>query len=254
MTNFTITAAPNGARRTKADHPELPMTMGEIADTALACYGAGAGCIHLHVRDDAGQHSIDAGRYRETIAAINAVAPGMAIQVTTEAAGIFDVAQQFACLRQVTPKAASVSIREMARDTDVAARLYAYAAEAEIEVQHILYSHDDIAQLRAWYGDKMIPGHMRSVIFVLGQYAPEIIAVPDDLSPLLRGADGLDLDWSVCAFGRNELACAAQAQKMGGNIRIGFENNIFLPDGTHARDNADLISRAYAQSTSIGKT
>ena len=252
MTGFTVTVAPNGARRTKADHPALPMTTNEIAQTARACFAAGAAGIHLHVRDDAGQHSLDAGRYREAIAAITALAPAMDIQVTTEAAGIYSVTEQFACLQQLQPKAASVSIREMTRDMQAAAQLYAFAAEAGIEVQHILYSPKDVAQLRAWFDDGTINAQMRSAIFVLGQYTPQILATPDDLTPFLSAAKGLHLDWSICAFGRHELACAAHAQKLGGHIRIGFENNFDLPNGTPARDNAQLISLAIAQGNSLG--
>ncbi len=252
MTEQTVTVAPNGAHRTKADHPALPITTAEIAQTAQACFEAGATGIHLHVRDNAGQHSLDAGRYREVIAAITAQAPAMEIQVTTEAAGLYSVAAQFTCLQQLVPKAASVSIREMMRDVQVATRLYAFAAEAGIKLQHILYSAKDLAQLQAWFDDGCIPAQMRSVIFVLGQYQPPVLATPDDLTPFLVTAKGMHLDWSICAFGRHELACAAQAQKLGGSIRIGFENNLELPDGTPARDNAQLISLATMHRKSLG--
>ncbi len=228
------------------------MTTDETAQTARACFAAGATGIHLHVRDGAGQHSLDAGRYRETIAAITALTPAMEIQVTTEAVGIHNVAEKFTCLQQLVPKAASVSIREMARDVQTATRLYAFAAEAGIEVQHILYSPKDVAQLRAWFDDGTIDTQMLSAIFVLGQYNPPILATPDDLTPFLTAAKGLHLDWAICAFGRHELACAAHAQKLGGNIRIGFENNLDLPDGTPARDNAQLISLAIAHANSLG--
>jgi len=72
------------------------------------------------------------------------------------------------------------------------------------------------------------------------------------LHPVLSAAKGLQLDWSICAFGHHELACAAHAQKLGGHIRIGFENNLELPNGTPARDNAQLISLAIAQGNSLG--
>ncbi|NBB83711.1 MAG: hypothetical protein GVY28_09935, partial [Alphaproteobacteria bacterium] len=63
-----LMVAPNGARKTKADHPALPIGPAELAATAVACRDAGAAAIHLHVRDEAGGHSLDAGRYREAIA------------------------------------------------------------------------------------------------------------------------------------------------------------------------------------------
>lgn len=247
MRRFNVTVAPNGAHRTKADHPALPISTAEIANTALACFKAGATGLHLHVRDDDGRHSLQADHYRAAISAISLRVPQMEIQITTEAAGLYSVAEQLACLRDLVPKSASVSIREMQRDAKTAAHLYGFAGEAGIVLQHILYSPSDVAQLAKWFRDKTIPEHMRSVIFVLGQYSPQVLATPADLDPFLSAAKDLHLVWSICAFGRNELACAARAQRLGGSIRIGFENNLDLPNGARAIDNAQLISIAVDQ-------
>ena len=54
-----IMVAPNGARKTKADHPALPITPAELAATASACLEAGAAAIHLHVRDRDGGHTLE---------------------------------------------------------------------------------------------------------------------------------------------------------------------------------------------------
>ena len=93
--------APNGARRGKADHPALPITIDDIVATATACHSAGADALHLHVRDEQGAHSLDAGRYLETLAALSSALPDMPVQITTEAAGVFDVATQMKCLQVV---------------------------------------------------------------------------------------------------------------------------------------------------------
>jgi uncharacterized protein (DUF849 family) len=251
---FTITTAPNGARRGKVDHRVLPITSAEIAKTAAACFAAGAGAIHLHVRNKDGLHSLDAGRYRDAISAVSEAAPQMAIQVTTEAAGLYRVAEQYTCLQQLQPKAASVSVREMARDVSIARRLYAFASEAGIEVQHIFYNAQDVAQLRAWYDQGIIAPHMRSVIFVLGQYAPPVLARPDDLPAFLSATAGMDLDWSLCAFGRHEQACARAALLAGGNVRIGFENNVQRADGGLLRDNAESVTLIVKEGLSQGLT
>ena len=65
-----LTVAPNGASKTKADHPALPMTSEEIAACAAACAEAGAAMIHLHVRDRQGGHTLDVGTYRAAIKAV----------------------------------------------------------------------------------------------------------------------------------------------------------------------------------------
>ena len=85
---LVIAVAPNGARRGKADHPRLPLTLDEIAHEAARCREAGAAMLHLHVRDAEGRHVLDAGLYRETIAAVRCAAGAdFLIQITTEAVG-----------------------------------------------------------------------------------------------------------------------------------------------------------------------
>jgi uncharacterized protein (DUF849 family) len=250
--DFTVTVAPNGARRTKADHPALPVRIEEIADTAVSCFQAGASAIHLHIRDRNGKHSLDAGRYRETIAAVAQAAPRMDIQVTTEAAGVYDVPAQFDCLRQLCPKAASVSVREMTRNPQTAGLLYAFAQEASIDLQHICYDLRDIATLRRWQQAGMVNKASNSVLFVLGRYQPEVLAKPRDLDPFLRQTAGWRRNWSVCAFGLHEAACLHYAVKSGGNVRTGFENNIHLPNGALATDNAELVRIACRLGRSTG--
>ena len=98
-----IMVAPNGARRTKADHPNLPMAAEEIAASAAACFAAGAGAIHLHVRDAEGRHVLDASLYREVIRLIIMAVPDMMVQVTTEAVGLYTPAQQMALVRDLKP-------------------------------------------------------------------------------------------------------------------------------------------------------
>ncbi len=98
-----IMVAPNGARRSKADHPAVPITTSEIVETGRACHAAGADALHLHVRDDQGAHSLDPGRYQEALQALARAVPGPRIQISTEAVGIYGVAGQLACLEQVRP-------------------------------------------------------------------------------------------------------------------------------------------------------
>jgi uncharacterized protein (DUF849 family) len=251
---FTITVAPNDARRGKVDHPALPISTEEIARTAKMCFDAGADAIHLHVRDKDGRHSLDAGRYRGTISAISTSAPLMAIQVTTEAAGIYDVPAQLACLEQLCPDAASVSVREMACDPDVAARLYAFADEAEIDLQHICYDLADVATLKRWQESGLVSKTLNDVLFVLGKYTPSVVARPSDLDPFLHAIAGWALNWSVCALGGNEAACLRYALEQGGDVRTGFENNIQLPNGQPARDNSELVAISRKAGLSLGLT
>ena len=66
-----LMVAPNGARKIKKDHPEVPLTIRETVDVAKNCFKAGAGAIHLHVRNDKGEHVLDAGLYKEALNAVS---------------------------------------------------------------------------------------------------------------------------------------------------------------------------------------
>jgi len=101
-----VAVAPNGARRSKADHPALPLTAAEIGREAARCRDAGAAIIHLHVRDRDGRHLLDADAYREAIAAVRrAAGDEIIIQVTTEAAGRYAPETQRAVMRELHPEA-----------------------------------------------------------------------------------------------------------------------------------------------------
>ncbi|MFV0515574.1 MAG: 3-keto-5-aminohexanoate cleavage protein [Jhaorihella sp.] len=250
---YSLMVAPNGARRGKQDHPALPVTPEEIAQAARSSFDAGADTIHLHVRGSDRQHTLDPALYRDAMDAIEETAPDMNIQITTEAGGIYDVAAQLACLNELRPGAASIAVREMARDPERAARVYALARETTTRVQHILYGPDCIARLRDWCGRGLIVDTRPEVILVLGQYAPPIAARPDMLAPML---DLLGLDrpvsWTVCAFGRAEPECLLATLRAGGNVRIGFENNIELHDGTLFADNAASVRAFVAAARAEG--
>lgn len=249
--DYRLMVAPNGARRTTADHPALPVTAAQLADTARACQREGATAIHVHVRDEQERHSLDAGRYREAIAAITEAAPSLGIQVTTESAGLYQPAGQLACLTDLEPRAASIAVREMAIDPAVAKATYAFAEEANIEVQHITYSPDCIQQLHAWYRAGVVRASQNRVLFVLGQYAPPRDAQPTDLAPLIDALGEGDWHRSVCAFGGGEHRCLSAARALGLGVRIGFENSISDQKGAVHSDNAASI-RSFLRELASG--
>ena len=95
-----IGVAPNGARKTRRDHPALPITPQELADFAAACREAGASMLHLHVRNADGGHSLAASDYRPAVEAVRrAVGRSLVLQLTSEAVGIYVPEQQAAMVR-----------------------------------------------------------------------------------------------------------------------------------------------------------
>jgi uncharacterized protein (DUF849 family) len=238
--------APNGATRTPADHPALPVTIPQIVATARACFDAGAGGIHAHVRDAAGRHVLDAGLYAELLWELARAVPGMVAQITTEAQGIYSPAAQRAVVAGVpAARSVSVALREMlAEDDPAAARgFYHDCAERGVAVQHILYDGADIDRLAAARAGGIVPGGPVQVLLVLGRYVDGQRAVPADLAaPHARlMAHMPEADWAVCAFGAAETGCLVAAAALGGKMRVGFENNLTQADGTAARDNADRV-------------
>ena len=237
----SLMVAPTGARRTKADHPALPMTVEEIAETAGAVQAEGAGALHLHVRDRNGRHSLDAGLYGEAMAAVRAAAPALALQITTESAGIFSPAVQRNCLRLVRPQWASIALRELAEDMAFARSVYGLCAEIGTRVQHILYTPEEVTQLLDWQRRGIVPQTPLEAIFVLGRYAGGIPAEPRALERFLAVPGAVGMDWMVCAFGPREHECLRAALARGGKVRIGFENNIHMPGGRLLSDNAQSV-------------
>lgn len=236
-----IMAAPNGARRSKADHPALPVSLGETVTIARACQRAGADALHLHIRDAAGQHSLDAGHYREALAELAYAAPGLAVQITTEAAGCFDVSAQLSCLEQLRPEWASVSVREIARDQTLADRIYGSCAAQGTRVQHILYDLNDHAQLMRWQQAGVVRPDQSDMLFVLGRYLTDRSSGPSDLAPFLS-LTPTQGRWMVCAFGAAEHDCLRMAARQGGDLRVGFENSLTAPDGTPWPDCAASVA------------
>jgi uncharacterized protein (DUF849 family) len=253
-TPVVIAVAPNGARKTRNDHPRLPMLPSELAQCAEECMRAGAAMLHLHVRDAEGRHSLDPEHYRAAIVAIRArVGDELILQVTSEAAGKYAPAEQMAAIEALAPEAVSVAIRELFAHPEGQARAGAFlaglAARASF-VQYIVYDRDDLVRCAALQASGLIPQRRPHVLFVLGSYAERRAGKPAELLPMLAALP-TGWPWSVCAFGVDELRCVIAAALLGGQVRVGFENNMQLPTGETAADNAALVRRTASALASL---
>lgn len=248
-----IMVAPNGARRTRADHPALPVTIAETARVAAQCREAGADAIHAHLRDREGRHSLDADGYLDLIKTIRREAgEEMVIQVTTEAVGRYSPAEQRAIIDAVGPDAASVSLVEMIPDQAheaEAAAFYARCASRNIAIQHILYSPAELDRLSDLVRRGIIVDNGLSVLFVLGRYTLGQQSDPLDLMPFLAAAKILKPTIMVCAFGRGEIPALACTLGLGGHARVGFENSLTGPDGILWSDNTRPVAAMAAISS-----
>mgnify|MGYP005989337185 FL=1 len=249
--------APNGATRTRADHPALPITEREIARTAAEVAEAGAALIHVHVRDAQGRHLLDAEAYRAVTAAIRAeVGDRLVVQITSEAAGRYQGPEQMAVVRATRPEAVSLALREIVPDAAAeaaAAAFFAWARAERVLLQVILYAPDEVTR----YADLKARGVLGEggdfPLFVLGRYTPGQVSRPADLLHFLAPAGERLPLWAICAFGPRENACALAAAALGGHVRVGFENSLLAPDGRPAESNAAQIRRAAESAALLGR-
>lgn len=242
-----LTVAPNGARRRYSDHAAIPLTPEELARDARACLAAGAAMMHLHVREPDGRHLLDAGAYREAIAAIReAVGEEMVLQVTSEAGGRYRPAEQRRVVAELQPEAVSMAIRELfaeAAEARASGKLCHALRDAGASIQFILYSPDDVTRFNQLRRQGVIPPGPALHLFVLGRYQDPPIADPASLPGFLEELETGD-HWAVCAFGPTEAACMELAAELGGHARVGFENNLWRPDGELVASNAELVRLA----------
>jgi 3-keto-5-aminohexanoate cleavage enzyme len=251
-----VAVAPNGGRRTKADHAALPLSAGELARAAAECLDRGAAMIHLHVRDAEGKHCLDAEAYRAAIGRISeAVGDRLVVQITSESLGRYSPGEQMAAVLKTNPEAVSLALRELApskADEQGFGAFLGRLKQMRIWPQIILYSPDEAARLAAMHKQGLIPLEQLAVLFVLGRSALLRPAAPRDLLPYLAPDMPRFEWWSVCAFGRREAACVTAAALLGGHARVGFENNLLLPDGARAASNAELVGAAARALDAVG--
>ncbi len=249
-----IAVAPTGAHKSKADHEALPMEPREIAVTAARCRLAGAGLLHLHVRDERGEHSLSPARYREALQAVRTVAGReLLVQISTEACGRYSLDQQMATVRNLKVDAASYALREFFAGEVVDPRVvefFAWVTGLGVGGQFTLYTPAEQARLQGLVARRVLPVSRPHALFVLPRHGASQQSDPGELHAFLQGWP-TDWPWSVCADGPSELAVADLAIRLGGHVRVGFEHNLYEVDGslldnneTRVRQVAELAARA----------
>ena len=251
-----LAVAPIGGRKTKADHPALPLTSGELARTAAECLERGASMVHLHVRDAEGRHCLDPEAYRTAIASIcQEVGDRLVLQITSESLGRYSPAEQRTAALRTNPEAVSLALRELApekADEKDFGEFLGKLKQMRIHPQIILYTPAEAERLGAMLKQGLIPFDKLAVLYVLGRFALTRTALPRDLLPFLAPDAPRFDSWSVCAFGRREAACVTAGALLGGHARVGFENNLTLPNGVRAASNAELVGATAHALEAVG--
>ena len=206
--------------------------------------------IHLHVRDRDGKHTLDAEAYREAMARNlcrgRRSAGGSDHQ---EAVGAYSAAEQMAVVLETNPEAVSLALREFVPDKageNDFAEFLARLKLMQIWPQIILYSPDEAARLGAMRRQGLIPFKSVAVLYVLGRFALGKTSAPADILPFI-GPDMPRLkSWTVCAFGRREIACVSAAALLGGHARVGSRTICSCPRARWRRPTPSRSARLRA--------
>jgi len=245
MQPVIITAALVGAEVTRAQQPHLPLTPQEIIAAAVECYEAGATIIHIHVRDAEGNATQDAALFRQVVEGIRERC-AVITQVSTGGAVGMSAAerlQSIACQPDMaTLTTGTVNFGEGVFMNDrklvetFARRLQQAGIVPEIEIFD-MGMLDEALRLRQM-GLITAPIQFDFVLGVPGALAAE----PAHLLHMVRSLP-MGSTWSVAGMGQHQLTLGVMALAMGGNVRVGFEDNIYYRKGQLASSNAELVAR-----------
>lgn len=252
---IVITAAIVGAEVTRAQNPHVPYTADEIAREAKRCVDAGASIIHLHVRDAEGRPSQDEGRFRAAIEAIRATSD-VVIQVSTGGAVGMSVEERLgglACQPEMaTLNCGSVNfgddvfLNSLPDMREVARRIRARGIVPELELYEV--GHLDNARLLEREG-LLIPPHW--VQFVLG--VPGAIGARESVLRFMVSELEPSAHWGVAGVGRHEFPMAELAITLGGHVRVGLEDNLYLERGVLSEGSAPLVEKAVSLARAHGR-
>ena len=279
-----ITCAVTGSIHTPSMSPHLPVTPAEIARGAIGAAQAGAAIVHLHARNPKdGSPSQDPGLFHEFLPQI-AVASDVVVNLTPGGAATMSVEERLQPALQLKPEVASLNMGSMnfglyemlGRYKDFKhpwERPYLEGSDDRIfkntfkDIAYILESCSqngtrfeiecyDIGHLytAAHFVDRGLikpPFLIQSVFGIRGGIGNH----PEDVIHMKRTADRLFGDayyWSVLGAGRAQMQIAAQAAVMGGNVRVGLEDSLWIGRGQLAKSNAEQVAKAKRMLEELG--
>jgi uncharacterized protein (DUF849 family) len=271
-----ITCAVTGSIHTPSMSPHLPVTAEEIADAAIGAAEAGAAIVHLHARDPKdGRPDQTPGAFAPFLKVIKQRSD-VVVNITTGGAATMTIEERVRPAATFKPEVASLNMGTMnfglypmlERFTSFKhdwERPYLEGSRQRIfkntfaDIEFILTTCAengtrfeiecyDIGHLYtlAHFADRGVvkpPFFVQSVFGILGGIGPH----PEDVAHMKRTADrlfGTDYRWSVLGAGRNQMTVAAIAAAMGGNVRVGLEDSLWIGPGQLARSNAEQVARA----------
>ncbi|MEW6673644.1 MAG: 3-keto-5-aminohexanoate cleavage protein [Thermodesulfobacteriota bacterium] len=255
MQKLIVTVALTGNVPTKAMNPHLPETAEEIAADVKRCLDAGASIFHMHARDAHGKPTLDISIIKENVRKVKTAAPQAILQLSTGARAGKDWEERVNPVR-LLPEMASfttgsnnmpnVIYENSPQFIEYLARIFQETGvKPEIEV----FETGMINNALFLEKKKLLPPplHFQFVLGVPG-------AMPGSVKNLLFLSESIPAGstWTVAGIGKWEIPLAAAAVVLGGHVRVGLEDNLFLPDGLPA-SNPGLVERVVNIAREIGR-
>ena len=260
-----ITAAVTGAWPKKENNPNVPMTSQEIADDVYACWKAGAAVAHLHMRDDEGNGTMDTAKFEETVNLIHTKYPDcdIVLNLTTSGDIHADDEIRVAHVKKLKPEMASYDCGSMnwlnsglflntpKFLTDCGLLFQELGVKPEIEAfdpgmigNAAYYIKKGVLKTPVHFQFCMgcangIAGSMKNLIF-MKETADELVG---------KG----NYTWSCFGVGHSAMEMLYGAVALGGNIRVGMEDNVMYAKGQLAESNVQFIERAVRVIKEYGK-
>jgi uncharacterized protein (DUF849 family) len=248
-----ITVAPTGAETTKSDAPGLPVTLDELVGAAESCERAGAGLVHVHIRDDQARPTLELARLRDTVTALRE-RTSLVVQLSTGGT-VTDPFEDRLRVLDAEPDSCSLTCGTVNFGDDVFANPWPFMVELYQRTQaqevvpefelfdlgHVTALHRLLDTCGAPYGGRV---HCDLVMGVPGGMPGTAAALVTAVQALPAGAT-----WSATGVGRTTLPVALAALAAGGHLRVGMEDTLTFAKGTPVTDNAQLVTRAAELAT-----
>lgn len=250
-----ITAAVTGAWPKKENNPNVPMTPEEIAEDVYDCWQAGAAIAHIHMRDDEGNGVMDPARFKKTVELLKANHPDCDIIVNMTTSGDIhaDDDIRVAHVKELKPEMASYDCGSMnwlnsglfINSPDFLTKCGKLFAECGTKPEIEVFDPGMIGNA-AYYLKKGvltgplhfqfcmgcangIPGTMKNLVF---------------MKETMEQLCGKDNTWSAFGVGHSAMEIMYGAVALGGNIRVGMEDNVMYAKGELAKSNRQFVERA----------
>ena len=261
-----ITCALSGVLATRQQCPGIPYTPVEIAEEAKRAYDAGASVVHIHARNDDGSPTFDPATFAAIKAEIRARCPVILNFSTGTITD--DVSQQCAYIRESKPEIAALNMGTMnyskysdKRKSFVFDMIFPNTYEKIIKLLTAMNESGVKPELECFdtghthgiwplldMGVLKKPLQFSFIVNVLGGIPPLIESLQLQTRIMPPGSE-----WEVIGISKCQWRMIGAALALGGNLRVGLEDNLSLPGGEMARSNADVVEIAARMTRDVGR-